>query len=147
MEAFVINVMGAYTAACYFGVLPFVLILVVALLRHFGIQDNSILKGKPLYVMTVVGLMVYFTLLWTWLFHDQFYELVPQENGEWRLVYQMPERATTINAADIEKIQPGWGGKGNTRIIINMQDGTRYRSAQLAQHRLKEAIDALNALR
>ena len=94
-----------------------------------------------------VGLVFYFALLWMWLFHDQFYELVPQENGEWQMVYEMPQRTTTIDIADIEEIEPGWGGKAYTRIVINMQDGTRYQSAQMSRFHLKETIDALNALR
>lgn len=147
MDAFVIDVSGAYTAAAYFSVLPFVLILVVGLLRRFGIQDQSIPKGKPLYILLAVGLTLYYTLLWSWLFRDQFYQIVPNETGEWQFVYEMPQRTETIKVSHIEEIKSGWGGKTTSRIIIQMQDGTRYRSAQLAQHRVKDAIDALNALR
>jgi len=145
MGAILIDAKGAYIAACYFGVLPAVLILVVWVLRRFGIKDHSLPKGRPLYLMLAIGLVCYFSLIWTWLFYDQFYRVIPEDEGRWRLEYEMPARTTLIHSADIEKIVSGWGGKGYTRIIIKMKDGTRYRSAQLAQHRLPDTISMLNA--
>lgn len=96
-------------------------------------------------------LVAYYAVIWNWLFRDQFYDLVPISDGRWDVRYRMPERVQSLQPGEIVRIYGDnlgsiTGGATTGRVVIELADGTRIRSAQVARHRIADYVDTLQAL-
>lgn len=141
---------GAYLAASYFTALPLVILLVAWIARRMqgdrGLWGASRFGSWPL----VVLLVAYFGVIWNWLFRDQFYKIEPVSGREWRLQYRMPDSTKTLDpreiavvgAKDLASITGGTTG----RIVIELADGTRFRSAQVGRHRIPQLLELLRGM-
>lgn len=150
MQPLVIQPGGAYQAALYFSALPLVILVVVWVMRRSQGEVGLWGVGHFGYWPLIVLLVAYYGVIWRWLFHDQFYGVEPESATLWHLQYRMPDREKSLNAFDVADIRAedlaSLTGGTTARIIIEMRDGSRYRSAQVARHRIQSQVAALRAL-
>lgn len=151
MEAISIPPSGAYFAARFFSVLPLVVFLVAWIARRMQGEIGLWGASRFGYLLLVLVLVAYYGVIWNWLFRGQFYDVTSISDSRWDVGYRMPPRIESLDPRDIARISGEnlgsiTGGATTGRIVIELADGTRVRSAQVARHRIAGYIDALQAL-
>lgn len=149
MEPIVLRAEGIPFAAVYFSALVVLLLFVVWLMRRWqgqsGLWDVQRFGYWP-----VLLIVAYYAVIWHWLFYDQFVRINQDSQTVWYLQYRMPDREYALNAYDIADIRgenlPSLTGGSTARIIIEMRDGSRYRSAQIPRYEVKDFVARLRAL-
>ncbi|MDX1528546.1 MAG: hypothetical protein R3337_07950 [Gammaproteobacteria bacterium] len=150
MHAIHFNVTGNIVAALFFFSLPLIIVLAGALARGKGIDDRRWqFARRHLYLPLLAPLLLYYGVIYSWLFYDQFYWIEIEKDGELRLEYYLPSRTITISSKDISHIESFsgdlWTHKA-VRIFIVMTDGTRHRSAQVSRWDENLYLTLLNRL-
>ncbi len=150
MHAIHFNVTGNIVAALFFFSLPLIIVLAGALARRNGTDDKRWqFTRRYLYLPLLAPLLLYYGVIYSWLFYDQFYWIEIEKDGELRLEFYLPSRTTTISSRDISHIESFsgdlWTYK-SVRIFIVMTDGTRHRSAQVSRWDENLYLNLLNRL-
>jgi hypothetical protein len=151
MEAITIQPDGAYFAARYFCALPLVIPGVVWIVRRLRGETGRWKIRRFGFLPLLLALVAYYGVIWNWLFRDQFYDVVPISDRIWNIRYRMPDRLTSLDPRTVVRIREEGlvsitGGTTTGRIVIELEDGTVIRSAQVARHRIPGYVESLRAL-
>lgn len=151
MEAISIQPGGAWFAARWFSALPLIVLGVAWIVLRLQGHSGFWWGGRLGWLLLLLLLFAYYAAIWNWLFRDQFYGLVPTAESEWRLSYRMPAREASVDPRQIVRIRGEnlgsiTGGATTGRVVIELADGSRLRSAQVARHRIPGYIAVLQSL-